>query len=152
MKAKSRLYKYTAWVSSTHLHVASPFKNKVQNGRACSAGPSTCYPSMPSRALRISPFSAQQDVGNFIPQCPAGPWLFNPSMTTTMCVTVSPTMTFTSFRDAVLVANQYQADQNGSQYKSCKSCQTLPEAQLGVVQFGQAICGTQVQVHTAAKG
>ena len=52
-------------------------------------------------------------------------------MTTTVCVTVSPTMTSmtrTSLRDAVLVANQYQANQNGSQHKSRKSCESLPEA------------------------
>ena len=74
---------------------------------------------------------------------------------TTMCVTVSPTMTsmtLTSFRNAVLVANQYQANHNGSQHKSRKGCQALAEAQLGVIQFEQAVCGTEVQVHTAAKG
>ena len=109
----------------------------------------------PASQDEMLPLNAQQGLANLTPQCPAGRWQFCPLMTTTMCVTVSPTMasmTLASFRDAVLVANQYQADHNGSQHKSRKSCQTLPEAQLGVIQFGQAICGTQVQVHTAAKG
>ena len=109
----------------------------------------------PAQQDEMLPLNAQQGLANLTPQCPAERWQLYASMTTTMCVTVPPTMasmTLASFRDAVLVANQDQADHNGSQHKSRKRCQTLPEAQLGVIQFGQAICGTQVQVHTAAKG
>ena len=36
------------------------------------------------------PLNAQQGLANLTPQCPAGRWQLYPSMTTTMCVTVSP--------------------------------------------------------------
>ena len=79
MKAKSRLYKYTVWVSSTHLHVASPSKTRFKMEEPaqqdlrnaipqCPAGPCEFHPSVPSRTLAILSLNAQQDLGYLIPQ------------------------------------------------------------------------------------
>mmetsp|Transcript_65418 Transcript_65418/g.80095 ORF Transcript_65418/g.80095 Transcript_65418/m.80095 type:complete len:85 (+) Transcript_65418:3-257(+) len=72
-----------------------------------------------------------------------------------MCVPVRitvPSMTRASLRNAVLMTNQDESNQNSSQNESRKSCQALRKTQLGIIQLWQAISGTQVQIHTSTKG
>ena len=69
-----------------------------------------------------------------------------------MTVAMARAMVVAPSRDAVLVADQNQADANGPNSEGQERKEPLTEGELGVVHLGQTVCGTDVQVDATAEG
>ena len=50
------------------------------------------------------------------------------------------------------MSDQNQTDHHGAQHKRTKGCEALSKAQFGIIELGQTVSGTQMEVDTPAKG